>query len=162
MASSPDQGGLLAHEHRKIPILKKPEGAPKRFPGMTNSNQPKPKRGRPPSGKEARCIRMPPDTHVTLLKMAKYQETDLSGLLSYLASDWKCKMEFARSGGSSVGQLDFSFLDAFYDAKKAMEHLRVRIELDPQVATRKATKSAWQELLQLLENLAKSISKTRA
>ena len=103
-------------------------------------------------------MRMFPATHDTLLKMAKYQVTDLCGLFDMLANHWKSRTKFVRSEDATTEGAEVEFLGFVYDAKIALEGLRLRVEWSPSVAEKESTKRAWQGLRQEWEQLASTIS----
>lgn len=100
-------------------------------------------------------MRMLPDTHDTLVKMAEDQSTDLCGLFDGLANEWKSKMKFARFEDASVDRQDFISRCLIYEAKEALDHLRPRIKF---VSKHQFPNAAWLDLCRDFELTAKAFS----
>ena len=122
---------------------------------MDTSDEAPRRRGRPRSGKKGYFVRMYPDIHDDLVKMAIEDQTDLNGLLYQFTSNWKARREFAQSLARKDGEPVIELHGAMYDAKRALEFIQAFIDL---IWARKHAKEAWLEIVRMVKALSKSSS----
>ncbi len=130
---------------------------------MKRRPQPPQKRGRPATGKKAYCIRMLPETHDVLMQMAKWQQfkdQHLTNLLEMFATDWTDKMAYLKSNRESVSSPLGPLLFCAFDAKRGLDDLILRVQLDQAVLTGKS-KSALVELKTLCVRFIELLNNVR-
>ena len=90
------------------------------------------KRGRPPLGKKAYCIRMSPTTFAVLMQMVKWADVpDLSILLDGFATNWLEKVDYSKSKNAQVQSHPDTYLVSAFDAKQGLDYLSSIIKIAP-------------------------------
>jgi hypothetical protein len=117
---------------------------------MPNKKMALRKRGRPPTGKKGYFIRMSPDTHDTLVKMAEDEVTNLDGLFHQFAANWKSRKKFVMTKDPT--RLNENILSLIYDAPFALKQLQPFMD---HVLHQESTRDAWREFVEEFETLKK-------